>query len=498
MVFTSHLVALKLALKSSGVDKNPRSFQDTVIQAAVASHAHRKIAISDYGPIETQSGVGYWVCAQYWIDHATVVDKIDRPSPSLDDVAHALDQIAATEYDVRLDLDPSKILASGTGYWVNARVFVESKQVEAFACIKVDFFAAIHENDLGKVRSYVKEYRNLMRCTEPRYGLTPLCLAALYNQLAMIQLLLELGADPNQHCKRPSSYTPLQLCSLEASQLLLRHGALLDPCSQAHLGFAELLSRQLHKNPEHVHMRGGDGRKPIHFARDIETARALIRAGAELDALDEHHACTAAQWALADARLNVARFLIHQGVQSDIFLDVALGRTESVEAYFSHHLKPKAHEHPLSISDDPPPVYHHLMGRGASLLHVAALYNRSHLFELLLSAGLQLDTPRTDGATALHLASYCDHAVSVRRLIELGADPSVSSNHKPPADPLVWAVIGAAYHSVKVLVEEGVRVTETHLGYATAGNDGAFDANRIRFDDTPARTKILALLADNF
>jgi hypothetical protein len=75
--------------------------------------------------------------------------------------------------------------------------------------------------------------------------------------------------------------------------------------------------------PELVRAKGGDGGTPLHFSRDLETARLLVERGAELDPRDEDHHSTPAQWRIGDAP-EVARFLLEQGATPDIFMAAAL------------------------------------------------------------------------------------------------------------------------------------------------------------------------------
>lgn len=67
-----------------------------------------------------------------------------------------------------------------------------------------------------------------------------------------------------------------------------------------------------------------DNCTPLHFARDVETAQLLLTHGARIDARDQDHSSTPAQWLIGDAP-EVSRFLLTQGATPDIFLAAALG-----------------------------------------------------------------------------------------------------------------------------------------------------------------------------
>ena len=58
-------------------------------------------------------------------------------------------------------------------------------------------------------------------------------------------------------------------------------------------------------------------------------ARLLLERGARIDARDEDHESTPAQWLIRDAP-DVVRFLLDQGAAPDIFLAVALGDRDLV------------------------------------------------------------------------------------------------------------------------------------------------------------------------
>jgi ankyrin repeat protein len=90
------------------------------------------------------------------------------------------------------------------------------------------------------------------------------------------------------------------------------------------LGLADQLVRMLDADPSLVHAKGGDGGTPLHFSRDVAIAKLLLDRGAQIDARDEDHDSTPAQWLIGDVP-DVARFLVERGASPDIFLAAALG-----------------------------------------------------------------------------------------------------------------------------------------------------------------------------
>jgi ankyrin repeat protein len=85
-------------------------------------------------------------------------------------------------------------------------------------------------------------------------------------------------------------------------------------------------------DPSLVRAKGGDGKRPLHFARTIEIARFLLEHGAEIDVLDDDHASTPAQHLIGD-RPEIASFLVARGAQSDLRLAAALGDVAMVRRH---------------------------------------------------------------------------------------------------------------------------------------------------------------------
>ncbi len=107
-------------------------------------------------------------------------------------------------------------------------------------------------------------------------------------------------------------------------RFLVDRGAVLSPHAAAALGLTDRLAVMLGDDPECVHAPGGDGATPLHFARTVEMAGLLIDHGAELDARDDDHDSTPAQWLIGE-RPQVAAYLLERGARPDIFLAAALG-----------------------------------------------------------------------------------------------------------------------------------------------------------------------------
>jgi len=92
----------------------------------------------------------------------------------------------------------------------------------------------------------------------------------------------------------------------------------------AHAGLTDTLAEMLSADPSLIDAKGMDARTPLHCAGTVAVAALLLNHGARIDARDEDHDSTPAQWRI-DESPDVARFLLDRGAKADIFLAAALG-----------------------------------------------------------------------------------------------------------------------------------------------------------------------------
>jgi ankyrin repeat protein len=107
------------------------------------------------------------------------------------------------------------------------------------------------------------------------------------------------------------------------------------------------------RDPSLIDAKGGDGCTPLHFSRDVETAELLLAHGARVDARDEDHESTPAQWLIGDAP-EVTRFLLEHGATPDIFLAAALGDRELAETLIDSN--PACLAYPIGRLPEFPPI----------------------------------------------------------------------------------------------------------------------------------------------
>jgi hypothetical protein len=89
-------------------------------------------------------------------------------------------------------------------------------------------------------------------------------------------------------------------------------------------GLADELAEMLARDPSLIDAKGMDARTPLHCAGTVAVAALLLDRRARIDARDEDHDSTPAQWRIGESP-DVARFLLERGAKADIFLAAALG-----------------------------------------------------------------------------------------------------------------------------------------------------------------------------
>jgi ankyrin repeat protein len=159
---------------------------------------------------------------------------------------------------------------------------------------------AFHVGDTKTVRELVERHpaaRAMIDAPHFPFDSPALVHVAGTGDLAMVDVLLELGADPNRRSDWwAGGFHALHSARGAVADRLLEAGAVPDACAAANLDRPELLERILDADPSRVHERGGDGQTPLHFACSREVVDLLLERGADPDARDVDHRSTPAQW----------------------------------------------------------------------------------------------------------------------------------------------------------------------------------------------------------
>jgi ankyrin repeat protein len=254
--------------------------------------------------------------------------------------------------------------------------------------------AAFRRRDADEVRRIFQQQPALRQMIDaPLFSFNSPAIVHCANDVAMVDMLLELGADPNRRSEWwAGPFHALHVAKGEAAERLLAAGAIPDACAAAHLDRVDLLARMIDEDPSRVHERGGDGQTPLHFAQSRAAVDLLLAHGADIDARDVDHRSTPAAWMLdhhrAQGRYDLASYLVERGASTDIFLAAALGMTDRVRTMID--ADPSLLD--LRIGRGPygeqPPSAQHIylwtIGDSRSPLDVAAQFDQQETLELLL------------------------------------------------------------------------------------------------------------------
>jgi hypothetical protein len=151
----------------------------------------------------------------------------------------------------------------------------------------------------------------------------------------------------------------------------------------AQAGLTDKLAEMLAKDPALIDAKGMDARTPLHCAGTTAVAALLLDHGARIDASDEDHDSTPAQWRIGESP-NVARFLLERGAKADIFLAAALGDLVLAERLVTEDRGCLAHR--IGKLPQFPPVGH--QGRGGTIYQWTLRFN-SYPHQIALIKGHQ-------------------------------------------------------------------------------------------------------------
>lgn len=390
--------------------------------------------------------------------------------------------------------DAQLVIARGYGFdsWPKLK-----RKIEALTQTPVEqFVAAVKAGDVAAVRELLEGSRDVAATINaPLFDFKMTAAMAAARNLSLLDLLLEHGADINAKSDwEHGGFGILESATPEQAEALISRGARLDVWGASHLGKLDLLRELVAADPELVNAKGGDGKRPLHYASSVEIAELLLANGAEIDALDDDHGSTPAQYLIGD-HPEVARYLVSRGAKSDLLLACALGDVSAVRRLLD--ADPEAIR--MRVSPDYFPMIHtaenggHIyqwtLGFYVSAFDIARkrgheevlalLVSRAGPRERLLDALWSQDLAEVDAvlsddpglvgkldAAALNQvadAARNNKAGVVRAMLDRGFPVTATSQHG--ATPLHWAAYHGNSELVADLLARGAPVEVTDADY---------------------------------
>jgi hypothetical protein len=254
-------------------------------------------------------------------------------------------------------------------------------------------------------------------------------------------------------------------------KFLVERGASLTPHVAAGLGWADRLAHLLDADASLIDAKGVDACTPLHFARNIETAALLLERGARVDARDEDHNSTPAQWLIRDAP-DVGRFLLERGAKPDIFLAAALGDRRLAEKLILSG--PGCLSHRIGRLPDFPPIGYE--GRGGTIYQWTLAFNSyPHQIALLKGHAELFDYLYQQSDTPTRLLVSCVLARRPEAEAIAAANPGLVASLPAADHELVarycWET-NTNFEAVKLMLDLGFPVAhpETSHGYSPLHN----------------------------
>jgi ankyrin repeat protein len=369
--------------------------------------------------------------------------------------------------------DAQLVIARGYGFadWPQMK-----RKIESLSKSPVELFkAAVEAGDVDRVRQLLQSHAELASMIdEPMFSFKSPAVHVARANLALLDLLLAHGADLNARTSwEKGSFGVLEQVNPHEAAPLIARGARIDVWAAANLGMERELAALIAGDPSLVHAKGGDGKRPLHFARTIDIARFLLEHGAEIDALDEDHDSTPAQHLIGD-RPEVAEFLVARGARSDLLLAAALGDVALVR----HHLDADPGSIAMRVDQSWFPmidtaangghIYQWTLGFHVSAFDVARKHGHAAVLDLLLERAGPLDR--------LLDALWCGD--DVRADSVLAADPQLVA--RAPETALRQVADAARNNNlaaVSAMLHRGFPVTALSQHGATPLHWAAFHGN---------------------
>ena len=230
--------------------------------------------------------------------------------------------------------DAQLVIARGYGFasWPKLK-----HKIDALTKTPVDRFVdAVRAGDVDMARRLIEtEPKVAASIDAPLFEFGRKAVHAARETLPMLDMLLAKGADINARSEwEHGGFGILDDAKPEQADALIARGAVLDVWSAAHLGRLGALKTLIEADPALVNAKGGDGKRPLHCASTVEVAEYLLDQGAEIDALDDDHHSSPAQYMVIE-RPEICRLLISRGAKTDLLMAVGLGDVDLVRQHLT-------------------------------------------------------------------------------------------------------------------------------------------------------------------
>ncbi|RYG49138.1 ankyrin repeat domain-containing protein, partial [bacterium] len=308
--------------------------------------------------------------------------------------------------------DAQRLLARKHGFASWPRLVEEVETPLLLASMK----AALESGDAEGLDALLKANASLRkRIDAPMFAFDspPLVWAGHHRQAAhLIPVLVRHGANPNVRTTWwAGGFGALDGASESTAELLVSLGARYDVWSAAAHGKLEVLRDLLDAEPESVNAPGGDGGRPLHFAKTAEIAELLIERGADLEIRDVDHEGTPIQHQIDHP--DIARLLLRHGAKGDIFTAAALDDVELLKrllAEDSGAMSARVGEPPfVTTSSDGGHIYLYKLGGGKTPHQVAAERKSLDVLQELERVG--------SPAQSLVASAWLEDAAAVARIL---------------------------------------------------------------------------------
>uniref|UniRef100_A0A3B3ZAA5 Poly [ADP-ribose] polymerase n=1 Tax=Periophthalmus magnuspinnatus TaxID=409849 RepID=A0A3B3ZAA5_9GOBI len=300
----------------------------------------------------------------------------------------------------------------------NACSFGHAEVVSLLLCQGADPNARDNWNYTPLHEAAIKGKIDVCISTSQKMLSTPLHLAAGYNRVRIVQLLLQHGADV--HAKDKGLVPLHNACSYghyEVTELLLKHGACVNAMDLWQF-------------------------TPLHEAASknrVEVCSLLLSHGADPTLLNCHSKSAVDMAPTPELKERLTEFKGHSLLQAAREADMTkVKKTLALEIISFKH--PQTNETALHCAVASPhpkrkQVTELLLRKGANIneknkfmtpLHVAAERAHNDILEVLQKHGAK-NAVDTLGQTALHRAALAGHIQTCKLLLSFGADPSIVS-----------------------------------------------------------------------